>query len=173
MRANSLCTPFLYLLAFLSKIVYLSFANISGSVGISSFQCSTAFVVVPCFFNALSTVATMASIRRRRKRWRAFWNLERRHGIFLDGELALWRGNDAQLGWRKVITIRDLLRGGLWAWRDRTWWLWCVVAMHWKLKVESSRCIWGSRARHYSTVNSEQHVLLEYTIAPRCLSTLR
>lgn len=77
--------PFLYLLAFLSKIVYLSFANISGSVGISSFHSSTAFVVVPFFFNALSTVATIASTRRRRKRWRFFWNLERRHGIFLDG----------------------------------------------------------------------------------------
>lgn len=65
---NSLCTPFLYLLAFLSKIVYLSLANISGSVGISSFQSSTAFVEVPFFFRALSTVATIASTRRRRKR---------------------------------------------------------------------------------------------------------
>ena len=95
---NVLRMLFLYFFSFLSKIVYLSFGTISCSIGISSFHLSTAFIVAPCFANALSNTATTVSTALRRFRCRAFWNLDSRHGIFLHcncGQHASWRGTIA------------------------------------------------------------------------------
>lgn len=76
--------PFLYLFTFLSKTVYLSLGSISCSVGISSFQRSTFFMLNPVLASALSSVATMPSTCRRRSRWRYFWWRDSRQGIFLE-----------------------------------------------------------------------------------------
>jgi hypothetical protein len=64
-------------------MVYLSLGSISCSVGISSLHRSSAFSVSPCFASAASTVPTTLSTARNRFRCLAFWNFDRRQGIFL------------------------------------------------------------------------------------------
>lgn len=85
---NVLWIPFRYFRCFLSKIVYLSFGFISASVGISSFQTSTAFVIAPIDFKALSTVSTIRSTRIKRCRCLYFWCLESRQGVFLESSVS-------------------------------------------------------------------------------------
>lgn len=81
-RFDLLCIPFRYLFSLRSKMVYLSFARISSSLGISAFHLSTDLVVSPFLASALSSVATTESTARRRRRCRRFWNLDSRHGVF-------------------------------------------------------------------------------------------
>lgn len=82
-RKHLLCMPFLYLFTFRSNTEYLSFGNISCSVGISTFHLSTFFIVCPCLASAVLSVVTKESTFRKRSRCRYFWWRERRHGIFL------------------------------------------------------------------------------------------
>lgn len=79
---NSLWTPFLYLFAFRSNMVYLSLGLISSSLGISESHLSTVGSVCPCLASALLTVSTTESTPRMRRRCLLFWNLDMRHGIF-------------------------------------------------------------------------------------------
>jgi len=96
---NILCTPFRYSLAFRSKRVYLSFASISASVGISAFHRSIAAIVSPpCFSSAVESVSTSLSTRCRRLRWRYFCGADMRQGIFLcvAGQRDPWRRNEGR-----------------------------------------------------------------------------
>jgi hypothetical protein len=64
-------------------MVYLSLGSISCSVGISSLHRSRAFSFTPWLANAVWTVEMTSSTARNLFLCRAFWNLDRRHGIFL------------------------------------------------------------------------------------------
>ena len=76
--------PFRYFFSFRSKMVYLSLGSISSSRGISVYHRWTAFVVSawPFLCRAVLTTSTTLSTSRRRLRWRDFWGLDRRHGLF-------------------------------------------------------------------------------------------
>ena len=167
---NPLCIPLRYFFSFRSKMVYLSLGTISSSHGISSFHLSTAFVVMPCLANALSTVATTVSTARRRFRCRAFWNLDSLHGIFLSDQLTLAEPSLRCCRIQRFKHTReDLQIAGSWVWKHQTLCCWCGLNSG---KVEVEVHITRQEPTTWAAWASTSHTLRNNSPRQRCLIIL-